>query len=243
MFQVYAAVDVLDGRVARLVRGRREDAVFYGGSPVDFVRRWRGEGADWVHLVDLNAALGLGDNEALVSDVVRAVGVRVQVGGGVRDLAKAERLIRAGAERVVVGSIYYRSRDEALKILRVLGDEHVAVAVDFGQDANVLVHGWREQTSLSLVDAVENVLADGFKHVLATDVFRDGTLAGVNPAVLASVPPGFRKSVVVGGGVASVSDVLKIREMGFAGVVLGKALYEGRVNLPEVRAVMVNSGV
>lgn len=240
MFQVFAAVDVLDGRVARLLRGRREESVFYEGSVVDFVRRWTSEGADWVHLVDLNAALGVGDNEELVLDVVGMGGVRVQVAGGVRDLGKAERLVRAGAGRVVVGSLYYTSRGEALNVLRALGEERVAVAVDFGERAEVLFHGWRERTPLSLPEAVEKVLDDGFKHVLVTDVFRDGTLAGINLDILSTIPSRCRKAVVVGGGISSVSDVLKIREMGFAGVVLGKALYEGRVNLREVRLSMVN---
>lgn len=240
MFQVFAAVDVLDGRVARLVRGRREEAVFYDGSATDYVGRWVSEGADWIHLVDLNAALGLGDNEPLLIDVVRNANVRVQVGGGVRDVTKAERLVRAGAQRVVIGSLYYKSRNEASKVLRVLGDEHVAVAVDFAEGGKVLVHGWREQTSLHVSEAVETVLADGFKHVLVTDVSRDGTLAGVNPQILSTIPSGCRKAVVVGGGVASLSDVLKICEMGFAGVVLGKALYEGRVRLRDVKEAMVN---
>lgn len=238
MFQLYAGVDLLDGRVARLVQGRREHAVFYTGSAAEFARRWELDGADWVHVVDLNAAMDEGDNERIVAEVAAAVNVPVQAGGGVRSLAKALRLIDMGVSRVVISSLYFSSREMGLELLSVLGPDKVAVAVDFGEDGRVLVRGWKEKARVHVDKAVEQIIADGFRHVLATDVSRDGTLAGINAESLRQIRAKQRRFVVVGGGVSSVADVLNVREMGFAGVVVGKALYEGLVLLKALKAVI-----
>jgi len=238
MFAVYAGVDLLDGRVARLVHGRRENAVFYPGSAVDFARRWEREGTDWIHVVDLSAAMDENDNERFAADVAASVNIPVQVGGGVRSLAKAMRLIDLGVSRVVISSLYFASRNKGLELLDVLGSDRICVAVDFGEDGDVLIRGWKEKAPILVGEAVEQVLADGFRNVLATDVARDGTLTGINSQALEKVHAEHRKYVVVGGGVSSVSDVLKVREMGFAGVVVGKALYEGLVSLRAVKAVI-----
>ncbi|MEM0349032.1 MAG: 1-(5-phosphoribosyl)-5-[(5-phosphoribosylamino)methylideneamino] imidazole-4-carboxamide isomerase [Candidatus Caldarchaeum sp.] len=233
MFQLYAGVDILEGKVARLIRGRVEDAVFYPGSPTEYVRRWLDDGADWVHVVDLDAALERGDNTALLRQVAEAALGRVQAGGGVRSVAKALDLVDAGVSRIVISSLYFSRREDALMLLGSLGAEKLCVALDFDEVGMVVTRGWRERTRLRLQDAVEQVLSDGFRHVLATDVAADGTLAGTNLTVLATVDEELRHHMVVGGGVSSVRDLLLLRDSGFAGAVVGKALYENRLSLRE----------
>ncbi|MEM1979503.1 MAG: 1-(5-phosphoribosyl)-5-[(5-phosphoribosylamino)methylideneamino] imidazole-4-carboxamide isomerase [Candidatus Caldarchaeum sp.] len=233
MFQLYAGVDLLEGRVARLVRGRVEDAMFYLGSPAEYARRWLDEGADWVHVVDLDAALERGDNTALLRQVAAAAQGRVQAGGGVRNIAKALDLVDAGVSRVVISSLYFGRREDALTLLGSLGADRLCVALDFDEAGMVVTRGWRERTRLRLKEAVEQVLSDGFKHVLATDVAADGTLAGANPKTLLTIDEDLRHYMIVGGGISSVRDLLLLRNSGFAGAVVGKALYEGRLSLRE----------
>ncbi|MEM4189382.1 MAG: 1-(5-phosphoribosyl)-5-[(5-phosphoribosylamino)methylideneamino] imidazole-4-carboxamide isomerase [Candidatus Caldarchaeum sp.] len=238
MFKVYAGLDLFRGRVARLLRGDPSKATFYPHAPQHYASRWLSEGAEKLHVIDLDAALELGDNLQLISGLVKSLNAWVQVGGGVRSLERAAALVDAGVSRVIISSLYFEKRDEALEILRLLGRERVAVGLDCGADGHVRMKGWRERTGLSLEEAVQQTISDGFKNIVVTDTSRDGTLQGINKEMLEKISAEVRSRVVFGGGVSSVEDILTLREMGFAGVIVGKALYEETVDLKHVRTVL-----
>ncbi|MEM1946570.1 MAG: 1-(5-phosphoribosyl)-5-[(5-phosphoribosylamino)methylideneamino] imidazole-4-carboxamide isomerase [Candidatus Caldarchaeum sp.] len=241
MFKVYAGLDLFKGRVARLLRGDPGNPTFYPHSPPHYASRWLSEGADRLHVVDLDAALELGDNMALISELVKSLDAWVQVGGGVRNRERAVALTEAGVSRVIISSLYFQNRAEALNILRLLGRDRVAVGLDCGADGQVRMKGWREKAGISLEEAVEQALSEGFENIVVTDTSRDGTLEGVDRKMLEKMPVKVRGHVVFGGGVSSVDDILTLREMGFAGVIVGKALYEEKIDLKHVRKVLTEA--
>ncbi|MEM4382151.1 MAG: 1-(5-phosphoribosyl)-5-[(5-phosphoribosylamino)methylideneamino] imidazole-4-carboxamide isomerase [Candidatus Caldarchaeum sp.] len=234
MFTVYAGIDLFNGRVARLWKGDPAKATYYPYGPSHYARRWLSEGADALHVVDLNAALELGDNTEVITSFVKSLNAFVQVGGGVRSLARATALRDAGASRIIVSSLYFTRREEALKVLDILGAEHLALSLDCREDF-VVVRGWSVKTETRLAEAVDAALSDGFRHIVLTDTSRDGTLQGVNSKLVHAVEKSHRSHITYAGGVSSVDDVLTLRRLGYEGAILGKALYEETLSLERVR--------
>ncbi len=224
--QVIPALDIMDGRVVRLTRGVPETMKLYGtGSPLETAKRWGGEGAELIHVVDLDAALRMGSNKAQILEMVGSLDVETQVGGGIRDREEAARLLDAGVYRVVLGSYALSNPGEAAELLDEYGSERVAVALDH-RDGCVLVKGWTETTGRHLADALREYTALGFRWFLVTDVDRDGALSGPGVTVYRRISRD--ASIIASGGVSQLGDLAKLREAGAAAVVVGKALYEGR---------------
>ncbi|MCS7129539.1 MAG: 1-(5-phosphoribosyl)-5-[(5-phosphoribosylamino)methylideneamino] imidazole-4-carboxamide isomerase [Candidatus Caldarchaeum sp.] len=238
MFKVYAGIDLFKGRVARLLKGDPSKATFYPQTPSQYAARWLGEGADRLHVVDLDAALEMGDNLDVITGFVKSLNAWVQAGGGVRSMSRARALRGAGVSRVVISSLYFINREEALRFLDALGSDAVALALDFRDDLTVVARGWREKTSLKLAEAVEAALSDGFIHIVATDTSRDGTLKGINATIPQQIEKQHRKHVTYAGGVSTVEDVLALKKLGFEGVVVGKALYEETLSLKDVKKAL-----
>ncbi|MEM4288596.1 MAG: 1-(5-phosphoribosyl)-5-[(5-phosphoribosylamino)methylideneamino] imidazole-4-carboxamide isomerase [Candidatus Caldarchaeum sp.] len=238
MFKVYAGLDLFRGRVARLLRGDPNKPAFYPHPPQHYASRWLSEGAERLHIVDLDAVLEAGDNLTLIYMLVRSLNAWVQVGGGVRSMERAAALTEAGVSRVIISSLYFENRVKALEMLRLLGRDRVAVGLDCGVDGLIKVKGWRKVVGIRLEEALEKALADGFENIVVTDTSRDGTLEGVDKRLLEKIPVDVRGCVVFGGGVSSVDDILALSEMGFAGVIVGKALYEGAVDLRDVKKAL-----
>ena len=230
-FELYAAIDLFRGRVARFVRGDPSNAQFYAGDPVFYANKWAGEGDDWLHIVDLDSAIGMGDNYVIIAEIVAGARIPTQVGGGIRSLEKAIRLIEMGVNRIVISSVLFTGKEKAVRIIDAVGGDKVMAALDFDERGYVKIRGWREETSMHLRDALEYVSRLGIENIMVTDIIRDGTLSGVNPVVLEKIPERYRERIVVAGGIANVDDVLKVRKLGFRGVILGKSIYENRINL------------
>ncbi|MCS7129592.1 MAG: 1-(5-phosphoribosyl)-5-[(5-phosphoribosylamino)methylideneamino] imidazole-4-carboxamide isomerase [Candidatus Caldarchaeum sp.] len=237
MFTVYAGIDLFKGRVARLLKGDPSKATYYPYTPSQYAERWLGEGADGLHVVDLDAALETGDNLDVITGFVKSLNAWVQAGGGVRSMSRARALRDAGVSRVIMSSLYFINRQEALRILEALGSEAVALALDFRDDLTVVARGWREKTSLKLGEAVEAALSDGFIHVVATDTSRDGTLQGINTTIPTQIQERHRRHITYAGGVSSVEDVLTLKRLGFEAVVVGKALYEEKLSLKKLKSL------
>lgn len=231
---VIPAVDVRDGLVVRLTHGRVQELVLYADDPVAMARRFAADGAPRLHVVDLNAALDDGDNRGVIEEIVRESGIPVQVGGGLRTDEAVDRALEAGADRVVLGTEAVRDPS----FLRRCADRHgdrILVAVDT-DGHRVLVKGWTESGG-PYPEVLAAMEAAGAPRFLVTSVERDGTLGGPDLELyrrtreLTSVP------VLASGGVASVEDLRALAGTGVEGVVVGKALYEGTVTLPEALAV------
>ena len=241
-FIVYPAIDVRAGRVVRLRQGDYADETRYGDDPLAFARQYAQAGAEWLHLVDLDAAKAGGYTLApLLRDIAGATSLKVQTGGGVRSRGDVAAILDAGAARVVVGSLAVRQPDTVLAWLAEFGSERITVALDTrqGEDGvwRLPVHGWTE-TAAETLDALAARYADaGLRHLLCTDIARDGMLAGPNLGLyrrLCDSQPAL--AVQASGGVRDVADVAAARAAGCAGIVLGKALLEGRLSLPEALA-------
>ena len=226
-------MDLMGGRVVRLVGGRADRILNFRGlqDPVAVAERWVGEGAELIHVVDLDAALGRGSNTDIILRLASHVDAEVQAGGGVRTLRKALELLEGGVWRIILGTMAFRDREKLRKLLSSYGPERVAVAVDHSRGL-VRLRGWLEQTPMTVVEAVEELSGEGVEYFLVTDVERDGTLSGVKLDVLRGVVETGVKAMAAG-GVSTLDDLRRLKRLGVWGAVVGRALYEGRFTLRE----------
>jgi phosphoribosylformimino-5-aminoimidazole carboxamide ribotide isomerase len=234
---IYPALDLRGGQVVRLRGGDPAQQTVYSADPLVTAQRWIAAGAAWLHVVNLDGALGeAGQNEAVVGRIA-ALGVPVQFGGGLRSAEDVSRAFGLGVRRVVVGTLAVEQPETFAKLLETYGPEALCVALD-ARDGLVAVRGWQETSSIFAADLGAQLAAAGARHALYTDVRRDGALSGVNVAATAELARVTGLTVIASGGVASVEDVRALRENGaVAGVVLGTALYEGRIDLGEALRV------
>jgi phosphoribosylformimino-5-aminoimidazole carboxamide ribotide isomerase len=241
-FTVYPAIDVRDGRVVRLRQGDYAQETRYGIDPCGLARQYADAGARWLHLVDLDAARSGGYSLApLLRRIVAETPLQVQTGGGVRSRADVDRLFEAGAARVVVGSVAVRDPRQVQAWIGDYGADRVTVAldtkVDEAGDWRLPLHGWTESEGHRLDDVLGGYVDAGLKHLLCTDIARDGMLAGPNIGLyrdIVQLAPG--ASVQASGGARDIGDVRDALAAGCAGIVLGRALLEGKVELGEALA-------
>ena len=241
-FTVYPAIDVRAGRVVRLRQGDYAEETRYADDPLALAQRYADAGARWLHLVDLDAAKAGGYTLLpLLQSICQTTGLQVQTGGGVRRREDVQQLLSAGAQRVVVGSLAVREPDTVVSWLGEFGPERITVALDTRRDADgtwrLPVHGWTETASETLDELLRRYASAGLRHLLCTDIERDGMLTGPNLELyrgICSAHPGLQ--VQASGGVRDASDVSAARAAGCAGAVLGKSLLEGRLALAEALA-------
>lgn len=241
-FTVYPALDIREGRVVRLLQGDYAQQTTYGDDPLPRAQAFAAAGASWMHLVDLDAARAGGYTLApLLSAIATQSGLNVQTGGGIRRRDDVARLLDAGAARVVVGSVSVREPDTVIGWLQEFGAERLTIALDARQaeDGRWLlpVHGWTETADVTLDVLAERYAQAGMRHLLCTDIARDGMLSGPNIGLyrhLSVLLPGV--AVQASGGVRSAADVAEAKAVGCGGAILGKALLEGRMTLQEALA-------
>lgn len=242
VFTAYPAIDVRDGRVVRLLQGDYARETRYADDPFAVAMRYADAGARWLHLVDLDAARAGGYTLATLLRRIADDGrLQVQTGGGVRDEAAIADILDAGASRVVVGSLAVREPARIGDWLRRYGAERITIALDTRQDDGGVwqlpIHGWTERATLDL-DACLSFYRDaGARHLLCTDIARDGMMQGPNIELYRRViARGDGLALQASGGVRDVADVAAARDAGCAGAVLGKALLEGRLTVEEALA-------
>ena len=241
-FTVYPAIDVREGRVVRLAQGDYARETRYPADPLSAVQAYAAQGAGWLHLVDLDAAREGGYTLApLLSSIAHTTQLKVQTGGGVRSRDDVARILGAGATRVVIGSLAVREPDNVIAWISEFGAERITVALDARQDDSgawrLPVHGWTETAAVTLDEMAKRFSDNGLKHLLSTDIARDGMLSGPNSdlyAHLQSIAPGLQ--VQASGGVRDLADVVAAKAQGCAGIVLGRALLEGRLDLAKALA-------
>lgn len=232
---VIPAIDILGGRCVRLVRGDYSNPTVYSDDPVDVAAGFAGAGAERIHVVDLDAARGSGDNHALVETIVRRDDVKVQVAGGVRTEDHLERLLAAGALAVVMGTAAVREP----RLLERCARKHtgrVLAALDVRGD-QASVQGWTEREPLRLGSLLARWDVLPLGGVILTSIERDGTLEGPDLKTLKRVRAMTGLPIQYSGGIASVDEIRSVAQAGAAGVILGKALYDGRINLEQALAL------
>jgi phosphoribosylformimino-5-aminoimidazole carboxamide ribotide isomerase len=239
---VFPAIDLRRGRCVRLRQGRAEDETVYGEDPVAVARRWVAQGAEWLHVVNLDGAFG--DTRATsghptnlqrLAEIHRAVpDMPLQFGGGVRTLADLETALSLGAARVILGTVAVEEPDLVLEAVRRFGAECIVAGID-ARDGQVVTRGWRHMSGMTALALGKEMRSAGVTTVVYTDIARDGMLTGVNVEATAALARATGLGVIASGGVASLADVQRVgaqAEAGIEGVIIGQALYTGAVSLP-----------
>jgi phosphoribosylformimino-5-aminoimidazole carboxamide ribotide isomerase len=243
------SIDLTDGHCVRLFKGDFNDATRYDYDPQELVRRYSALGAPWLHVVDLDGAKdGTMANRSLVLALASERALKLQVGGGVRSAEAIEDLLAHGVARVVVGSAAVEEPRSVIAWLKRFGSERVCLAFDVRLDAlgmpRVCVRGWRKSAPLDLWRAVKPFLAHGLKHVLCTDIERDGTLAGPNLALYTQATVHLRHLAwQASGGVRDAADLAALAATGVAAAISGRALLDGRIKLEELHAFLLNASL
>ena len=232
---ILPAIDLLDGQVVRLAQGQRQDVTVYSKDPVGIAKRWVEAGAVWLHVVDLNGAFdGVYTNLPLAKRIIESCHVQVELSGGIRTKETLSRALEAGASRVVLGT----KACEDPEFVQMAADRYgrkIAVAID-AKAGQVVSRGWTSSTSLTPMAMARSVMMLGVETIICTDVSRDGMLQGPNLKLLSEVLLVKPQHLIASGGIASVDDLLRLKELepqGLSGAIIGKALYEGAIDLKE----------
>ena len=228
---VIPAIDLYDGKVVRLVGGDPTRSTVYSDDPIAIANRWKDQGAELIHLVDLSAAFGKGDNLAIIEKLLEEVDIKFEIGGGIRGQEKAKKLIELGAERIIIGT---KGIDEEFltSLIKAVGSERLAVGVD-AINLKVAVAGWQQISDWKALDFIEHLKGKGVKWVIYTDISRDGMLSGPNLEEAKRLFSFSGLNFILSGGVSCLEDIRQInQELTFIkGVIVGKALYEGNFSL------------
>jgi phosphoribosylformimino-5-aminoimidazole carboxamide ribotide isomerase len=229
---IYPAIDIRGGKCVRLVEGDFSRETVFDQDPADAARRWESDGATHIHVVDLDGARnGEPANTEAVGRIRRSVKARIQVGGGIRSLAHAHMLLALGVDRIILGSAIV-SDPEAAQIIADAFPGRVAAGLD-ARDGRLATNGWLSQSGMLATEAAQRLVDAGLSTLIYTDIRRDGTLSGPNLEALQELIAIDGAEVIASGGIGSLEDVRAVSDTGAAGVIIGRALYDGRVQLSE----------
>ena len=231
--KIIPAIDLMDGQVVRLVKGNPNNKTVYSNNPLEIAKKWQSEGADMLHIVDLDATLGRGSNLQVVKKLVNELKVPVQVAGGLRDESTI-LAVSEWAERVVLGTLAFKDKETVLKIAETLGKDKVVISVD-QIDGTIVVNGWQTSTETKLIDGMKEFLQLGFSEFLLTSVNRDGTMQGPDMESLQKACSLENVNVKASGGISDIGDITKVKTVNAYGVILGKALYENKISIKEAK--------
>jgi phosphoribosylformimino-5-aminoimidazole carboxamide ribotide isomerase len=232
---IFPAIDLRNGKVVRLQQGRADAETIYGDDPAQTAMRWQGEGAEWLHVVNLDGAFGKNSstNEHELTRIISTVSIPVQFGGGLRDMTSIEKAFELGVTRVVIGTAAIENPALVSDAITRFGAEHVAIGID-ARDGLVSTRGWREQSQVAALDLARQMCDRGVTRIIYTDIARDGMLRGIDADAIAQFARDARVAVIASGGVSSMRDVDALRAYReIEGVIVGQALYQGKLNLRE----------
>lgn len=236
---VIPAIDLREGRCVRLVEGRLDRETIYSENPAETAENWQRLGARYLHVVDLDGAFaGQPKNMDVIKGIVSSVDIPVQVGGGIRDLKAVETLLNLGVHRVILGTAAITQPEMVRRAVEQFGDK-IVLGID-ARDGRAAVQGWAVESAVSAVDLALQMKEIGVQRVVFTDIRRDGTLKGPNLEATGELARVTGLKVIASGGVSSLDDICRVKEMekdGVEGVIVGKALYSGKVDLKEALAV------
>jgi len=242
MFEVYPAIDVRKGKVVRLQEGDPLRQTVFDADPVAVANRWAGQGARWLHVVNLDGAFGESNAMQELLPALCRAGPRAQLGGGIRSLADVEAALNAGAARVILGTVAVERPELVREAVTRFGAQAIAVGID-ARGGRVRTRGWQADGGLAAIDLGRQVKAMGVETVIHTDIAQDGLLSGVNAQASADLAQAIGLRVIASGGVAGLEDIQRVRRAGLVGVIIGRALYEGRISLKEALAYDSDRGL
>jgi len=228
---VIPSIDLMRGRCVQLIGGKPGTGKVYG-EPLEIALRWTGEGARYLHVIDLDAALGTGDNLDKIIEILSAVDVGVQVGGGIRSIERADEILGAGAERIILGTAAVKNPGMVRKLIEKAGGKRVMVALD-SRSGKVAVEGWQRKTEKDPLELGLEFERMGVGSLLYTNVDVEGTMRGVVLDEIMNLTRSLRTPIYASGGIGGLEDIRALKKTGVEGAVVGMALYEGRFTLKE----------
>ncbi|MFP5112679.1 1-(5-phosphoribosyl)-5-[(5-phosphoribosylamino)methylideneamino]imidazole-4-carboxamide isomerase [Bacillaceae bacterium C204] len=229
---IYPAIDMRGGKCVRLLQGDYDQETIYGNSPFDMAKSFAEDGAEWIHMVDLDGAKdGMRVNNRFVIEAAQKLQVKIQIGGGIRSEEDILHYLENGVNRVIIGSIAVSNPEFAIEMIKKYGGK-IAVGID-AKNGYVATHGWLDTSELKAVDLGKRFAEAGAETFIFTDIATDGTLAGPNIDAVCEMAEVTGKNVIASGGVSSLADLKAIASKGIQGAIVGKALYENRFTLKE----------
>ncbi len=231
--KIIPAIDLMDGKVVRLYKGDPSQKTIYSENPVEIAKQWESAGADILHLVDLDAALGSGSNLDTIKKILASVSISVEVAGGLRDYSLAIEMSKL-SERIVLGTLAFKDKSLLKLLLSELGPKKIVISADH-RYGEIVIHGWRQGTGIKLIPAIKEFLEMGFTEFLLTNVSRDGTLEGPDLEFLAQACNLPDANIIASGGISNIGDVRDVKEKNAFGVILGKAMYEKKISIEEAK--------
>ena len=231
--KVIPAIDLMNGQVVRLYKGDPNQKTVYSDDPISIAKKWESAGADLIHLVDLDATLGLGSNFELIKKIVSSVSVPVEIAGGLRSESLILEALKI-VDRVVIGTMAFKEPELLQNLLTKFGSDKLVISVDH-KDGIIVTHGWQSNTDISLIDSMNEFLGVGFTEFLLTNVDRDGTLEGPDLEFLEEACNLDKANVIASGGISNINDIPKVKDKNAWGVILGKALYENKISIEETK--------
>lgn len=234
--KVLAAIDIMNGDVVRLTKGDQSTKKVYSNDPVQVAKKWAKDGADMLHVVDLDAAFGNeSSNLSIISEILDSVNIPIQIGGGIRNTEIFEKIVKMGFSKIVVGTMAYRNVNELRLLSKNYGDK-IVISLD-EINGKVMIEGWKSSSDYKVEDAINKFNELGISNFLLTSIIKDGTLSGPDIVTLNSINTDRKSKIIASGGISSLVDVLRVRSIGCDSVILGKALYEERLDIKKVKAI------
>ncbi len=233
--KIIPAVDLMNGQVVRLYKGDPKQKTVYSDNPIEIAKKWEANGADMLHIVDLDATLGIGSNLSIIKKILEEISIPVEVAGGLRDESLILDVVKISS-RVVIGTLAFKDKELLKKLLLSLGPEKIVISVDH-IDGEIVIHGWQDRTGIKLIESIKEFLEMGFTEFLLTNVSRDGTLEGPDLEFLEQACQLDNVNVIASGGISNIADIKDVKEKNAFGVILGKALYENKISIEEAKKI------
>lgn len=231
--KVIPAIDIMENNVVRLVKGDPKNKTIYSDNPVETAQKWEKAGADILHVVDLDATLGRGSNLHMIKKITEEVSIPVQVAGGLRTEEIIGKVLHF-ASKAVLGTIAFKNEEVLQNISKNFGKDRIIISTDQLQ-GKIVISGWTENTGVELISGIENFVKLGYSEFLLTSVDRDGTLRGPDLDSLKNACSIRNTKIIASGGISNLQDTINVKKCGASAVILGKALYDGKISIEEVK--------
>lgn len=226
---IYPAIDIRGGKCVRLTQGRYDQITIFSDDPVSMAMQFQNAGAKYLHVVDLDAARGENENRKIIHNMAKSLNIPIQTGGGIRTMKDIETVLGYGIERVIIGTSAVKNPELVSEAVEKYGDR-IAVGID-AKDGYVAIEGWEKTSSIKAVELATSMEAMGVSTIIYTDIATDGMLSGPNLYAMSEMIKKIGMNVIASGGVSSLKDIRDLKEIGAAGVIVGKAIYTGDVDL------------
>jgi phosphoribosylformimino-5-aminoimidazole carboxamide ribotide isomerase len=238
---IIPAIDILEGQVVRLVKGELQNKIVYSDNPIEIAEKLETQGADIIHVVDLDATLTTGwnnnqNNTEIILKIIDTIKIPVQVAGGIRSIDAINKMFEKKAEKIVIGTLAYKN-PQVLQQLSKDKVEKIVISIDQNKGI-VMIDGWRQPSGFKVIEAIKFFMAKGIKEFLLTTVDRDGTFNGPDLDTLSYASNVNGAKIIASGGISSIEDMIRVKNIGCSAVILGKSIYDGKIDVKKAIAVI-----